>query len=257
MKDEQVFRLLMATNPVPDEDALGSPPALGPSGEEKDTMQTNQRPTTETTRPQPGRRGLLVGAASAVVLIIGLAAWMLVSDGDDAAAPTPTETATAFWEALADGDRQAALDLVDPNPADPSVVVPFGRAGTLAGAFDWYESVGWEWELEGCSEGADGIVECTASARNDWSDAIGVEPISGAFLVRVEETGIIYVTSAGLPSFREQWVPQVFNVFAGWVGRNHPDDANIMWNSSEDVTPEILDLFRVNTDRFVEAQRGG
>jgi hypothetical protein len=49
----------------------------------------------------------------------------------------------------------------------------------------------------------------------------------------------------------------VFEVFAGWVERNHPNDAEVMLDFEVDVNPEILNLYEVNTDRFVKARQGG
>ena len=47
-----------------------------------------------------------------------------------------------------------------------------------------------------------------------------------------------------------------------WVGGHaakfgHPDDAEVMWGSDEDVNPEILALFATNTERFVADQQAG
>jgi hypothetical protein len=49
----------------------------------------------------------------------------------------------------------------------------------------------------------------------------------------------------------------VFGAFAEWVEINHPDDAKVMFDFDMDVDSEILAFYEVNTERFVEAQRGG
>ena len=165
------------------------------------------------------------------------------------ASSAKVEHAIAFWEALAAGDRQAALALVDStglkNP-------PFGRAFTLEGQFDWYEAVGWKWTLEECGRARTATVECTAAGRNAWSDALGVDPVAGTFVVRFGTDGITYVTEKH-ESFFSKWHPLVFEIFADWVVANHPDDADVMFDLV-DVNPEILDLYAVNTRRFVDAQ---
>jgi hypothetical protein len=202
-------------------------------------------------------------------VVAALAVLALVSCGqpsEQATSPTPSveagtttvassakvEDAIAFWEALAAGDREAALGLVDPaglkNP-------PFGRAFTLEGQFDWYEAVGWNWTLEECGRARTATVECTATAQNAWSDSLEVDPVTGTFVVRFGTNGITYVTEKN-ESFSSQWHPLVFDIFADWVATNHPADAEVMFEFWVDVNPEILDLYAVNTRRFVEAQEG-
>ncbi len=56
-------------------------------------------------------------------------------------------------------------------------------------------------------------------------------------------------------NFLSQWSPLVFGPFSSWVGTNHPDEAQTMFGTPGDVTPEILELYRVNTERFVNAPR--
>ena len=165
---------------------------------------------------------------------------------------TLVEDATAFWEAVATGDRETAVGLIAPTGLE---IPPFGRAGTLEGQFDWYEAVGWRWTLEQCREIAPLAVECVASAGNDWSDVLGVEPITGTFVVRFSGDGIVSVADE-YDSFIRQWSPMVFEVFADWVATNHPADAEVMFDFQVDVNSEILELYEVNTERFV-AEHGG
>jgi hypothetical protein len=113
--------------------------------------------------------------------------------------------------------------------------------------------VGWEWSLESCAKGDAGAVECTAAASNAWSDALGVEPVTGTFVVSIGDDGILTVNEQSV-SFSSQWSPMVFEVFQRWVRSNHPDDARVMFDLGVDVTPEILALYEVNTERFVDAQ---
>ena len=162
--------------------------------------------------------------------------------------------ATAFWEALSTGDRDTALSLVDPTLIESGAGNPAGRAETLVGQFDWFEAVGWQWALEECTVGATDMVECTATAANAWSDALGVEPVTGTFLVRFGDDGIGAVEDLA-NSFYGQWSPRVFEPFAAWVRANHREDAVVMFDFGEDVNSEILDLYANNTERFVEAQR--
>jgi hypothetical protein len=164
--------------------------------------------------------------------------------------------AEAFWEAVEANDRDGALAYVDSAAIESEAVALFGRAHTLGGQFDWYESVGWEWTLGECVEGDAGSVECTATASNAWSEALEVDPVTGTFGIQFGEDGITEVVDKG-ESFASQWLPMVFDVFAGWVNTNYPNDAEVMFDFEVDVNPEILNLYEVNTDRFVNAQQGG
>ena len=73
--------------------------------------------------------------------------------------------------------------------------------------------------------------------------------------MNISESGITDIVEKR-ESFRNQWLPQVYDIFNKWVVDNHPADARIMWSES-DITPEILELFEINTERFVEAQTEG
>jgi hypothetical protein len=192
------------------------------------------------------RRPVKWAQHTTIVLVLLLAG---TGCGEDRGS-TQVEDATAFWEAVEASDLDAALAHVDPT-AD---VTPFGRAGTLEGQFDWYEAVGWKWTLEECVEGDTGTVECTATARNAWSDALEVEPVPGTFVVRFGENGITEIGDKA-ELFGNKWSAQVFRVFAGWVETNHPEDFAIMFDFSVDVNPQILDLYETNTNRFVEAHQ--
>jgi hypothetical protein len=164
---------------------------------------------------------------------------------------TQVEDATAFWEAAEAGDLEAALAHVDPT-ADMEQF--FWAVTPLEDTFDWYEAVGWKWTLKECVEGDTGTVECTATARNAWSDALEVEPVPGTFVVRFGEKGITEIVDKA-DSFLNQWSPQVFEVFAGWVETNHPEDFALIWGESDLNPSEILDLYETNTKRFVEAHQ--
>lgn len=222
--------------------------------------------SNETTRPQ--RNWYLLGAAAALVAIVFVGIAFVASDNDPAPATDASEddvetgtsssdevaAATAFWEALAAGDRDAALGFVKPGFADTRAVSREpGRAHTLEGQLDWYEAVDWQWTLEGCVMRDNRVVECTVTGSNAWSDALGLEPVSGDYLVQFDEGGIVAVRN-GVRSFASQgdWG---FGEFAEWVRSNHPDDAAVMFDFGNDVNSEILALYEVNTERFVEAQQ--
>lgn len=172
-----------------------------------------------------------------------------------ASAEPQVETATAYWEALAADDREVALSLVDSAFLESGAGDPFGRARTLEQQFDWYDAVGWQWALQNCLTSDAGAVECTVSASNAWSEALGLEPITGTFVVSYGDEGIRAVQDQSR-SFSSQWLPMVYFVFEEWVQTNHPEDAQVMFNFGVDLNPEMLAMYKLNTERFVEAQQG-
>lgn len=217
-------------------------------------------------------RNYLVAAVVAAVIAAGLiiAIVLVASAGNDgtsddasaqegesdlvASEATTADLATEYWQALAAGDRQAALALVDPAELDSQTLSPFGRAHTLEGQFDWYASVGWMWQLDECVNSGEGEADCTVFASNPWSEALGVDPVPGNFTVRASENGVV-LTRDKANRFSALWARNVFEVFAEWVDENQPDDARIMFDFGTDVNPEILELYEVNTARFVEAHQ--
>ncbi len=229
-------------------------------------------------RPMNSKRAaIILAVAAAIIAVVGFAFALtsvddsngndVAAEGDEptvtapaddettvtAPAPTPAQVATAYWQALEAGDREAALGFVDPTALDSGDPAPFGRTGTYASILDWNEAVDWEWQLDECVDIDDRSASCTATASNAWTEALGVEPVSGVYSVRFSENGIIDVSPG--TDFLAQWGPQVFEVFLDWVTENHPDDAAIMFDFRVDTNPEILSLYEINTARFVEAQQ--
>ena len=206
---------------------------------------------SESDRSQS--RGLFLGAAvAAVVIAIGIGVFIASRPPN---ATTSLDRSTAFWMAVSDGDRETAIAYLDPSQVENGLANTFGRAHTIEGQFDWYEAVGFRWALDHCVETAEGAIECMVTGRNDWSEALGVAPVPGTFIMNVGESGITDI-SEKRESFRIQWLAQVYDIFFGWVETHHPEDAPIMWNDS-DVTPEVLELFEINTARFVQAETEG
>jgi hypothetical protein len=262
-REDYVLSVFAEANPVPDPEAyLERRPARLVTLEQRSTeMVHTELPQSAPTQQGSKRKGGLVAAAAAlVVLIAGLGSWLLSrsdSDRPEPAQPTTSiEKAIAFWEAVESRDLEAALAQMDPARVNDNEAMPFGRdSATLQDKFAWYEAVDWSWALQECVEFDRSAVECTLIGRNAWSDALGVEPVTGTFLVFIGENGINVVDDKN-DSFQDQWGPRVFDVFGGWVETNHPDDAEVMFGDDQ-VNQEILDLFELNTARFVDALQGG
>lgn len=197
-------------------------------------------------------------AGTKTSIVVAIISILVAGCGDAATAgagATPVDQATGFWESVESGDRRAAVAAVDPSALSSGDVNAFGRAATLEGQFDWYDAVGWQWTLEGCEEAMRGPVLCTVKASNAWSDALGVDPVEGTFEMWFSEDGISAITDED-EQFIDKWSPLVFGEFANWVATNHPADADVMFDFSADVNGEILDLYRINSERFVAARSG-
>ena len=228
------------------------------------TLMTKTQQSPTSTQPSRYRGPAWAVAVFVAILAVG-GLYLALADDIDQVADTPpplttvaqgggstqVEDATAFWEAVVAGDLEAARAHVDPTGAVQSFPL---EIGTLEDTFDWYEVVGWKWTLVECVVGDTGTVECTATARNAWSDALGVEPVPGTFVVRFGEKGITEIVDKG-DSFLNQWSTQVLEVFAGWVETNHPEDFAMIWGESDLNPSEKLDLYETNTNRFVEAHQ--
>lgn len=163
------------------------------------------------------------------------------------------EVAHAYWEAIAASDLDAAVALIDPNTYAnaPRSIQPPGRPDTLAVLLDWYEAVGWEWQIGDCTDVSEGVASCDVVARTAWSDALGIEPLANTIRVRVGDDGI---TSLDFSSAADDCCPG-FDEFNRWVTEMYPEDAEMMWDRLAEPDAEtLLRLFELNTTRFVDAQ---
>lgn len=111
MNDEQVFQLLTETNPVPDVDDVGLPVALRDIKERRPAMTTAKTriPPPRQNTPEPTaterHRGVLVGAAAAlIVLIAGAAMWAMTAGGDELADQPELTPVLAAYEAMNEGN---------------------------------------------------------------------------------------------------------------------------------------------------------
>lgn len=258
--EDRVATLFAEANPVPSLDMLEplEPVDLDSLEErsERSWEMTEVKRRETSTERRPGTRSpVLLVAMAAVVVATGIGVYMATRGGAPVVA-TPVDRATAFWTAVEAGDREAALAQVSPEALAADEVNTFGRAHTLDGQFDWYESVGFRWALDRCVEATAEEIECTVTAANDWTDALDVDPVEATYVMEVDEDGVTAIIDP-LDRFGMEWSTVAFEVFADWVATNHPDDAELMFNFDLPTDQEILDLYRRNTDRFVEAHTGG
>lgn len=140
MRDEEIFGLLVATNPVADPDGLDSPLALAELGRRSGPlMQTNQRTVQTPPRPK-GRRGMLAGAAFLAVIAAGVGLFLAVRADDrgaDAtdAAPVESQSPDGVEElGRLPGTSWAYTD--DPSQVecclDQQLILRFGTDGTFS-----------------------------------------------------------------------------------------------------------------------------
>lgn len=215
------------------------------------------KPPTPKVAPRPGPSTSWLAAAAVVAILVGVVAVGALArssarEAELAAASTPAARATAFWRAVEAADVPAILAEVDPDVDSPAMTI-FGPASTMGQQFDWYKSIGFEWQLDRCLDVSPTQANCTVSASNTWSDALGQEPISATFAVQLNDDGVVNVDDVS-NAFFGRWFPEVGDQFKAWVEINHPDDAEVMFGRDTAAHPEILKLYEVNTTRFVEAQ---
>ena len=95
-------------------------------------------------------------------------------------------------------------------------------------------------------------VSCTYTMQNAWSQALGVGPFTGSnFTFVIADGQIQQITHVFNFS---QFSPQVYEVFLDWLTATHPNDEDVMFNSSSgnfNVTPESIALFEHHTIEFV------
>ncbi len=254
--EDQVVAMFAKANPVPSLDLLDPVEPLDP-GHLEDRFERSRGMTelkTEKEQVSPRRAPWLVPALVTLAIVTAIVLFM-ASRGPQIAT-TPVDQATAFWVAVVDGDRDTAVSHLDPAVVESREASPWGRAFTLESQFAWYDVVGWQWTLDDCIETSEGAVECSVSARNAWTDALGEGPVMGTYVMEIGEEGITAMTDK-FDGFGQQWSEVSFEPFAIWVEANHPADAMIMFDFEADVNPEILDLYEINTERFVQAKTEG
>jgi hypothetical protein len=220
---------------------------------------------------RPNSKILAAAAAVVIAVVIVGVVWAALDDSadpvatspsiDDAAStttepPSARQVARAYWEAIAASDLDAAVALLDPSVVSHLHVKPAGSASTLAELFDFYDAVGWEWEVEGCrrTETQRNVVECGVVERNAWSEVLGIAPMTTSYRVAVRDGGVNRLSN------REERCCPGLPEFYLWVHEMYPDDAAVMWESDPAAVMwesypdgERVALFELNTARFVDA----
>lgn len=211
------------------------------------------------------RRVWAAGALAAAAVTAAVIAWApgLGGDGKEAAPDIATGTAyqaervaTRFVTAYASFDRTEAAGYL---------------ADSVAG-FDgwrrenrWFEAVGFRMLLDPCraqgeSSSRDIRVVCPYDYDALRSDALARGPFTGSSFVATVRDGRIVTADLGLAYENNGFSARMWEPFAVWVSKNHPEDAADMyadWPSTTLAahTPRSDRLWRRYSLEYVKHQR--
>jgi hypothetical protein len=206
-------------------------------------------------------RRLLVGAAAAVALVL-IGVFVVFQTRE--AAPEAEEVATSFVEAFGAFHAEQAISYLA-DDADISQVISSvgaqGVEGTL-GEFrlllSLLEATGYKQMLDPCKDlgsSASGTsLRCTFGYHNFRSDEIGRGPFSGSSFSLIVRDGEI--VQARMDFGIDEFSPQMWEPFAGWVSKAYPEDAAVMYgdetHSGVRLTEESIGLWERHTQGYVE-----
>lgn len=194
-----------------------------------------------TGRQTVERKWLVVGgAAAAVVLLIAVVAGIAFAADDGAddevaaggivAGPPVAED---YFEALADGDAEAAVNLMTSDvaisqtwidrPGDSPGVPTDNTPERFQAVQTWLIAQGTDFSSPSCSateEGAETTtVSCEWEVYNGIAQAVGAGPLPVVTTMVITEAGIAsYHQAHGPPSYNRVWTP-----FGEWMAATHPD----------------------------------
>jgi len=253
MTYEVIDRLVRPANPVPDPRMLEPVDVSVLQHERREEMQT-QEPIQVDSVEVSSRRGWLLGAAAALVVVIGaVVLFQMTTNDSEVASQAPNEIANAYVAAYAAFDVEGVESML----AVDAEVLPWeayeGR--------DWkadlryLEAAGFELILGECRElpgGTDGVVNCEYDAHGLGSDQIGEGPFGGNAFELVITDGLVVSSDMGF-NFSEfhgaMWSP-----FQTWIRENHPDDYAVLYvhEGLSRQTDEAIALWEQRVADYVE-----
>ncbi|MCP3973655.1 MAG: hypothetical protein GY720_04100 [bacterium] len=229
----------------------------------KDQPTTGIAPNAEPARQwrvtrlaHRGHPGVAI-AAFFVVVAIGVGLFAALNAGEQAPA-APVEIAETFIDVRSPTDAATAVALLAPG-----AVIEHGIAGDVEGyeaTLDWSLAIGDRRLAIDCTEavftGASAAITCAYDYSNAWSQALGVGPFSGNTFDFVIADGQILELRHTVGILND-YSPQVWEVFTGWLTSNHLSDRLTMIRTVSDgtqfpiPTPESIALWDQYTQEFV------
>jgi hypothetical protein len=231
--------------------------------EQLEILQTDAEQERRRRRRNWAAGGLAVAAAT-----VGLVLWASNLEGAEtdtavpAQQPSAEEVATSFLDSYASFDRaEASSYLAD----DAFLDIWSGPGGVEAWREGnrWFEAIGFKMLNESCMEqgtsSAGTQVRCTYDFHAIRSEELGRGPFSGSVFTFAIRDGEVVSADQELEFLGNGFSEQMWEPFAAWVSRTHPEDAAIMyadWPSQrlESLTPRSIELWEKQTKNYVDAQ---
>jgi limonene-1,2-epoxide hydrolase len=234
---------------------------------EPGALQRQQERQARTARTR--RAGAFALAAAICVMA---AAFIIGTRQADTSAPAdvppslapsdpggPERIAERFLRAFARFDADAAMSAVADDEVIEGIVTLEGVNGPDALALDlaMLEAMGYEQIVHGCdASGGDTVtvVTCPYDFHALRSDEIGLGPYGGSrFTFTVRDDAIVGV-DMGL-NFLETFSAEMWEPFAAWVSRAHPEDAAVMYTDGSltdyALTPASIRLWEQRSREYV------
>ena len=253
MTYEVIDRLVRPANPVPDPGMFEPVVVSLLQHERREEMQT-QKPIQMDVVKESSRPGWLIGAAAALVVVIGAVVLLRVTNGSEVASPTPIEIADAYLEAYAAFD----VDAVESMLAEGAEVLPWESYEPRDWKADlrYLEAAGFQLipgqcrELPPLTGGV--LVNCEYAAHGLGSDQIGEGPFGGNSFRLVISDGLVVSSDMGFnfnDFYGAMWSP-----FRTWIQENHPDDYALLYVNEglSRQTHEAIALWNQRVADYVE-----
>jgi hypothetical protein len=201
-------------------------------------MSTDERIQVEQ-QPERPRRGVLVGIAAVIAIVIGALVVFQLTDqapvADDGPSPDSAaalDTARGFLEAFASFASETAASYLTADVLEAE----FDGLEGLRLETGFWEATGFKLLVGTCETGEvspDGIeVRCPYDYHGIRSDEIGLGPYPGSSWSFTIKDGKIVTASNEIRFIENGFSAQMWEPFAAWVSQNHPDDAAIMYTDS-------------------------
>jgi hypothetical protein len=242
--------------------------------------------------PKPdntARNRVLVGAAAAALIVIG-ALYVALNGGDDDISLRVTETDTSVPATSAapgttaapatsaatsdDGAEAATIAAAEEfiaarNAYDGETLVSLVSADASLNGLDFIDTadeytlladyeqaLGLQISEPECSVGDPGRVSCTYQAVSTQTEALGVGPYDGRFVIVIENGLIVEVNNT--IGDEAAYGAEVYAPFQSWLIANHPDDVPGLYDDTNlpVVTPETVPLWDIYSEEFATSLTG-